>query len=108
MKVDELREIINKSTSVLVMDNGSPSFVVMGYEQYKDLVKNGEEKEVLIKQKLPASDNKVESVAANLSQRKEYRSDANEGELEILERINKDIQILREEIEKEEKSMNVD
>lgn len=90
MNIDELKKLVKKSTAVLVLDNGEPSFVILNYDMYKDLVLAGPEKEVKIKNGL----NK-EAVEPEI-------------ESEVLERINKDILALKEEIEKEEKMASID
>lgn len=111
MNIDELKKIMNKSTAVLVMDNGSPSFVVMNYEMYKDLVLAKEnEKEVKIKHETkPEKPEPENSFPAETLDTKipEPKINFSDDELEILERINKDIQALRGEIEKEEKGLAV-
>lgn len=90
MDIGELKKLIKNSTSVLVMDNGEPSFVVLGYQMYKDLASGKiEEKEVKINQ------------AANGSAAAPHYS--YERETEILERLNKDILALKNQIEMEER-----
>jgi len=81
------------------MDDNEPTFVVMDYQIYKDLTRaedqadgKGPAREIKVK-----NASGIDSVQAKSSQR--------EGELEILERINKEILVLKDEIEKEEKSL---
>jgi hypothetical protein len=91
MDIGELKKLIKNSTSVLVLDNGEPSFVLLGYDAYKNLVEKGGEKEVKISQ--PAS---APLVPARPN---------NDREIEILDKLNREIMSLRNQIELEEKSM---
>ena len=102
MNVDELKKLVKHSTEVLVLDNGEPSFAILSYEMYKDLILGGKEKEI-----------KINHAVTNRISHSEDRSmpakpALPENELEILERINKDILALKSEIEKEEKMITVD
>ena len=83
MDIGDLKKLIKKSTAVLVLDSGEPSFVIVGYDTYKNLVddKVGEpEKEIKIHQ----------SVAENSTSDVSYR----ERETEILDRLNKEIHFI--------------
>jgi hypothetical protein len=103
MNVDELKKLVKNSTAVLVLDNGEPSFVILNYDTYKDLVLGGKEKEIKI--------NHNPVVANGLSHNAEkvvVKPALPDNELEILERINKDILALKSEIEKEEKIVSID
>lgn len=121
MNIDELKKLVKHSTAVLVLDNGEPSFAILSYEMYKDLVLGGKEKEKEIKI------NPVRSLARDkVASPEDLGEDSSNGinrypangapikpallenELEILERINKDILALKNEIEKEEKMITVD
>ena len=89
MDINELKKLIKNSTSVLVLDNGEPSFVVMGYKTYKDIaLENKGEKEVKIQV----------GNGAGYS--------GHEQETEILERLNKEILALKAQIEMEEKGIS--
>ena len=88
MDIQELKKMLKSSATVLIMDNGEPSLVVVNYQTYKDLVSEKtaeEEKEI----KVHASAEKQ----------------AGPGEVELLERINKDILALKAQIEDEEKTV---
>ena len=90
MDINDLKKLIKNSGSVLVLDNGEPSFVVMGYKTYKDITSEGRgEKEVKINHN---------GSAAGL-----YGN--HEQETEILERLNKEILALKAQIEMEEKGL---
>ena len=92
MDIKELQKLIKDSTAVLVLDNGEPSFVLMGYEMYKGLViEKGGEKEIKITQ----STNNVM-----------LDNHHHDRESEILDRLNKEILALKNQIEMEEKGMN--
>jgi len=115
MNIEELKKLVKGSTAVLVLDNGEPSFVILNYNMYKDLVLQEPAKEIKINhlgKDNPASNanglsgDKVKSI---LSQ-DEDSQEAVPGDIapEIIERINKDILALKEEIEKEEKMASID
>ena len=99
MNIDELKKLVKHSTAVLVLDNGEPSFAILSYEMYKDLVLGGREKEIKINHAvangIDHSEDRIPPVKSALP----------DNELEILERINKDILALKSEIEKEEKML---
>ena len=108
MNIDELEKLVKHSTAVLVLDNGEPSFVILNYDMYKDLVLGSKEKEIKIN--LPRSE-ASHGTANGLSRSEEpipAKPALPDNELEILERINKDILALKSEIEKEEKMIAVD
>ena len=104
MNVDELKKLVKHSTAVLVLDNGDPSFAILSYEMYKDLVLNSKEKEIKINHGPAGLVNGAVAKEENISPKLVLP----ESELEILERINKDILALKSEIEKEEKVVSID
>ena len=90
MNIDDLKKLIKNSSSVLVLDDGKPSFVILGYEIYKTLAaEKGEEKEVKIQT------GNGEALKINIHER----------ETDILERLNKEILALKNQIESEEKGL---
>ena len=92
MQIEEIKKLIKNSTSVLVLDNGEPSFVVIDYKTYKDIAaERGEEKEIKINH------------AADKNGFNGYN--IHEKESEILERLNKEILALKNQIEMEEKGL---
>ncbi len=91
IEINELKKMLKSSTAVLILDNGEPSFVVVGYGTYKELVGGGE-KEI-----------KVHNGNGALPVRS-----SNAAEVELLERINKDILSLKTQIEDEERMMTID
>ena len=102
MNIDELKKLVKNSTAVLVLDNGEPSFVILNYDAYKNLVLGEPVKEVKISH---AGNNHAVNPANGSSK---DTAPSSEVESEVLERINKDILALKEEIEKEEKGVLVD
>lgn len=92
MDLKEIKNLVKNSGAVLVMDNNEPSLVVMDYQTYKNIVTDEQPAKVQVRH-----ENNGVAVKQN----------AKEGELEILERINKDILALKDEIEREEKNLAV-
>lgn len=94
------------------MDNGEPSFVVLGYDSYKNLLAD-QEKEVKInhpgngRPDLPkgreSGDDKLQLSSSNPTGASQFQHRISEKEAELLEKINKEILSLKSEIEKEEK-----
>ncbi len=102
MNIDELKKLVKHSTAVLVLDNGEPSFAILSYEMYKDLVLGGKEKEIKINHAVSNGIDYNEDRPATI------KPVLPDNELEILERINKDILALKSEIEKEERLVSID
>ncbi|OGM95966.1 MAG: hypothetical protein A3B86_01775 [Candidatus Yanofskybacteria bacterium RIFCSPHIGHO2_02_FULL_38_22b] len=95
MDINELKKLIKDSTSVLVLDNGEPSFVILGYDTYKNMAVNvNTEKEVTIKH--PTNNGSISSNGRSFHDK----------ETEILDRLNKEILALKSQIEAEEKGLN--
>ncbi|MEK9158026.1 MAG: hypothetical protein AAB638_02485, partial [Patescibacteria group bacterium] len=80
------------STAVLILENGDPSIVVVNYDTYKKLLQDAPE------ESKKGSDTFTPPLPTG--------SPA-PAELELLERINKDILALKEQIEEDEKSLNL-
>lgn len=95
MDLKELKNLVKNSGAVLVMDNNEPSLVVMDYQTYKNIVNNEQSAKVQVRHESHESN----GIAAKTNPREE--------ELEILERINKEILALKDEIEREEKNLAV-
>lgn len=95
MEIRELKKMLRNSTAVLVIEDNSPSFVVMNYDMY--LKMTGEEE----------TQTEIASISQHLNSRdlngREMKPSP--GELELIEKINKDILALKEEIENEEKTL---
>ena len=103
MNVADLKKLVKHSTAVLVLDNGEPSFAILSYDMYRDLVLGSKEKEIKINHGIA---NGVGNGLSHSEEKVIVKPALPENELEILERINKDILALKSEIEKEEKVLN--
>ncbi len=90
IEINELKQMLKHSTAVLILDNGDPSFVVLDYATYKRMLENGQDTNGLMVPPAPG------------------RTAAQSGEMELLERINKDIQALKDQIEQEERALGID
>ncbi|OGN27999.1 MAG: hypothetical protein A2941_03160 [Candidatus Yanofskybacteria bacterium RIFCSPLOWO2_01_FULL_49_17] len=84
IEINELKQMLKHSTAVLILDNGDPSFVVLDYATYKRM---------------------LEAETGNGSVTTASKGQSSESEL--LERINKDILALKEQIEEEEKNLGL-
>lgn len=107
MNTDELKKLLKGSTAVLVLDNGEPSFVILGYDSYKNLL-SGEDKEVKINHAGNGlSEHSKEQEPSGLTVDTRFQNKISEKETELLEKINKEILALKNEIEKEERGAGV-
>lgn len=89
MNVNELKKLLKGSGSVLLMENGEPSMVVMSYRSFREMCSSRtEEREVRI--------NHAGS---------QYAYFGRERETEVLDRLNKEIMALKNQIEAEERSV---
>ena len=132
MNTDELKKLLKNSTTVLILENGEPSLVILGYDTYKDLISghSGAEFEVPLRRDskgAPAqekvSDGKLADgfrqgrdnagipnhtpKAGAVGQAEAFQNRIIEKESELLEKINKQILALKDEIENEEKSADI-
>ena len=111
MNIDELKQLVKHSTAVLVLDNGEPSFAILNYDTYKNLVlKDGnvdKEKEVKVHHSATVGNGVGNSRNSDGVNSRHDQPEMSQGELEILERINKDILALKAEIEREEKTVGM-
>lgn len=94
----ELKKMLKGSTAVLILDNGEPSYVILGYDAYKGLLSD-QEKEIKINHRPRQETSSPDS--AGDDQRFQHR--ISEKESEFLEKINKQILSIKDEIDKEEK-----
>lgn len=106
MDINELKKLLKKSTAVLVLDNGDPSYVILDYETYKEMIlkDKSEEKEVKINNSGQLSNGNGKDIGLQADLSRKPRED----EVAILERINKDILAIKSEIENEEKMVGID
>ena len=94
MNIAELKKMLKHSTAVLIMDNGEPSYVVVDYKSYKDLLEKTEGDSTVKEPRFVTPP--MASAMVNQS-----------SDMELLERINKDILALKEQIEEEEKGLGI-
>lgn len=101
MDIRELKQLLKNSSSVLVLDNGEPAYVILDYGVYRNLT-GDKEKEIRINYPaVPEMGNGSfeggivpPAVQASLSPQ----------EMEAIERLNKEIQALKEQIEADQGS----
>jgi len=109
MDTQELKKLLKGSTTVLILEDGEPSFVILGYDAYKGLLGDRPAPEVDIP--LRRGDGSMGQV---LSAQRDGNVDTGafqhrigEKESELLEKINKQILALKDEVEKEEKGAEI-
>ena len=131
MNTDELKKLLKGSTAVLILENGEPSFVILGYDAYKGLVSEQEEEVKINRLATDLPDADVETPSRPVSSetaaqprpfKKErgqrdsaqlwerdgqFRHRVGEKESELLEKINRQILALKDDIDKEEKSTEI-
>ncbi|MEK7194729.1 MAG: hypothetical protein AAB667_00520 [Patescibacteria group bacterium] len=95
MDIKELKELLKTSTSVLVMDDGEPTCVILGYEAYKTLAATRE-------REIPVSHPPLWEALAQIPQVPVEPSPepqvTDPQELEMIDRLNREIENLREQI----------
>jgi hypothetical protein len=95
MDIKDLKELLKTSTSVLVMDDGEPTCVILGYEAYKILAA-GHEREIPVSHPpLWEALEQVPQAPVELSPEPQI---SDPQELEMIDRLNREIQNLREQI----------
>ena len=95
MDVRELKKLLKNSTSVLILDDGEPAFVVLDYAVYKNtMLDKDREKEIRINHPGPGGNGSPDHPAPLATESRES---------EILERLNKEISALKHQIELEER-----
>lgn len=102
MDTNELKKLLKGSMAVLILENGEPSFVILGYDAYKELL-SGQEKEVKINHRPRQEIDSPEDTGDD----QKFQHRIGEKESELLDKINKQILALKDEITKEEKSAEV-
>lgn len=95
MEINELKKMLKRSTAVLILENGDPSLVVVDYKTYRELLGEPASAETASASRQPTASQPPKPAAGS-------------GELELLERINKDILALKEQIEEEERNLGID
>jgi len=86
MDIRELKDLLRNSTSVLILDNGEPSYVIVDYDVYRKMTHPASQQEPVPATPVP------EPVRNQLSPQ----------DMEALERLNKEIQALKDQIAQEE------
>jgi len=98
LDISELKNLIKKSASVLVLDNGDPSMVIIDYKTYRDLVSEKEERDIKI--------NSSTSNGATNEQMHHLGNGIHAKETELLEKLNREISALKNQIETEERGLS--
>lgn len=109
MDTNELKKLLKGSTAVLVLDNGEPSFVILGYDSYKNLLSDRPvaEVDVPLRHGNQSPNGLAQHESSNGIGADRFQNKISEKETELLEKINKEILALKDEITKEEKSAEV-
>lgn len=101
MSIEELKQLTRQFGSVVVLEDEKPAFVVLPFEKYQELQKNedNEGKEILVKHfsKLSGNGSAFAELAATPQAPEEVNVGSNENS-EDLERLNKEILALKEEV----------
>jgi hypothetical protein len=97
MDIRELKNLLKNSTSVLMLDEGEPAFVILDYQVFRNLTQ-GKGEEVRITTPEPGAQR-----GNGLPGQGQQPLSAQE--MEALERLNKEIQALKEQIATEEKEV---
>ncbi len=100
MDIRELKDLLKNSTSVLILDDGEPSYVILDYQVYKSLMQVKE-------QEIPVKSNNLQQpqnfMAPPVADPVPPKPQLSAQEVEALERLNREIQALKDQIEQEEK-----
>lgn len=91
MDIKELRHMIKHATSVLVLDGGEPAFVIVDYAAYKKMTEGGGT--------APQTPVPSGHYAASA------RPTVDPREVEILDRLNKEIAAIKAQIEVQERTL---
>jgi len=114
MDIRELKDLLKNSTSVLILDDGEPSYVILDYQVYRNLVQ-AREQEIVVKNHTSHENPGFEKVPTPESHQNSQLQHPDEvgappktsglstQEVEALERLNREIQALKDQIEQDEK-----
>ncbi|MEK7589250.1 MAG: hypothetical protein AAB479_01295 [Patescibacteria group bacterium] len=100
MDIRELKDLLKNSTSVLILDEGEPSYVILDYQVYRNLTQ-AKEQEVKVKKANDAE--ALNFPVPQASEEAPVRAALSAQEVEALERLNREIQALKDQIEQDEK-----
>lgn len=108
MQIEELKQLIKSSSSVVIMESGEPAFVVMDYDSYRSLISDRmSEKEIKVRNIVTGRNKEFSAHSGNGTQNQiSQPGGGNNREAEIIERLNKDILALKAQIEMEEKGLS--
>ena len=95
MDIKDLKELLKTSTSVLVMDDGEPTCVILGYESYKNLAAS-KEREIPVSRP-PLWEALAQEPQTPIEPSLEPQI-TDPQELEMIDRLNREIENLREQI----------
>lgn len=101
MDIRELKELLKHSASVVVLDDGRPAFVLLDYQVYRSLAQN----------QLQSNNQPSVQTVVSPADQSVQESRLSSAEIEAVERLNKEILALKEQIalqETEEASMYED
>ena len=102
MDIRELKALLKNSTSVLILDDGEPAYVVLDYQVYRNLIQSkDQEKEIRVK--TPSNHDAPNFITGEVQEFPPSRAPLSAQETEALERLNREIQTLKEQIEQDEK-----
>lgn len=90
MDIKELKQLVKNSSSVVVVDDGEPAFVIVNYETYRNLAGKGE----ISKEPVPL----MKHIALKTPPQTLPES-------EMLEKLNKEILALQSQIAEEERNI---
>ncbi len=97
MDISELKQLLKHSPSVLVTENGEPTLVVMDYKAYLSREeRRSDGKDAQVEPKEPSEP----------AAEKRQQSSLSAQELEMIDRLNKEIMSLKEQIETEEQGIS--
>jgi len=102
MDIRELKDLLKNSTSVLMLEDGEPSYIILDYKVYRNLIQPREQ-EVVIKNHTNQDETQLrrsEEVGVGAPTK---TSGLSAQEMEALERLNREIQALKDQIEQEER-----
>ncbi len=102
MDIRELKQLLKNSVSLLILENGEPVFVVVDYKVYRDLMARSQQ-EAAVEQGM----GQIAARPAGGEARPTLgEQPVDPKEVEVLERLNKEILALKSQIELEEKNLS--
>ena len=102
MDIRELKDLLKNSTSVLMIEDGEPSYVILDYKVYRSLIQP-KEQEVVVKNNTDLGTDQLRRSGEVEVGAPTKTSGLSAQEMEALERLNREIQALKDQIEQEER-----